>query len=146
MPGKINPVIPEVVNQVAYVVIGNDITVTMCAEGGQLQLNPFEPTIGYCTLSSIRYLTSAINTLSERCIAGIEADEARCREIAETSVGLVTALVPVIGYEVAARIAKRALLEKRRIGDIVLEEGILGASAIDRALSADAMTNPTSIK
>lgn len=142
MPGKINPVIPEVVNQVAYLVIGHDITITMCAEGGQLQLNPFEPTIGFCTLSSIHYLTSSVNTLSERCISGIEADEARCREIAETSVGLITALAPLIGYEVSARIAKRALIEKRRIVDVVLEEGVLSADAIRRALSADAMTEP----
>ena len=142
MPGKINPVIPEVVNQVAYLVIGHDITVTMCAEGGQLQLNPFEPTIGYCVLSSIRYLTSSVNTLRERCISGIEADEARCREGAEKSVGLITALAPLIGYEASARIAKRALIEKRRIVDLVLEEGVLSAEAIRTALSADAMTEP----
>lgn len=143
MPGKVNPVIPEVVNQVAYLVIGHDLTVTMCAEGGQLQLNAFEPTIGYCVLSSIRYLTSSVNTLSIRCISGIEADEARCREVAETSVGLATALAPIIGYETSARIAKRALKERRRIAELVLEEGILSAEAIERVLSADAMTRPS---
>lgn len=142
MPGKVNPVIPEVVNQVAYLVIGHDLTVTMCAEGGQLQLNAFEPTIGYCVLSSIRYLTSSVNTLSERCIAGIEADEARCREIAETSIGLATALAPFIGYETSAKIAKRALAEKRRVAELVLEEGILSADAIKKFLSADGMTKP----
>src|SRR6059058_5043830 len=79
MPGKVNPVIPEVVNQVAFLVIGHDLTVTMCAEGGQLQLNAFEPTIGYCVLSSLRTLTAAVNTLTQRCVSGIEADQDRCR-------------------------------------------------------------------
>src|SRR5438270_970026 len=92
MPGKVNPVIPEVVNQVAFMVIGHDLTVTMCAEGGQLQLNPFEPTIGYCILSSLRHLTAAITTLTNRCVLDIEADRERCRELVENSIGLVTAL------------------------------------------------------
>ncbi|MCW5679956.1 MAG: aspartate ammonia-lyase [Xanthobacteraceae bacterium] len=142
MPGKVNPVIPEVVNQVAYLVIGHDLTVTMCAEAGQLQLNAFEPTIGYCVLSSIRYLTSSINTLSARCIVGIEANETRCREVAETSVGLATALAPFIGYENSARIAKRALAENRRVAELVLEEGILSEEAVRKFLSAEAMTKP----
>src|SRR5437868_4461131 len=94
MPGKVNPVIPEVVNQVAFLVIGHDLTVTMCAEGGQLQLNAFEPTIGYCILSSLRHLTAAITTLTNRCVLDIEADRERCRELVENSIGLVTALGP----------------------------------------------------
>ena len=94
MPGKVNPVIPEVVNQVAFMVIGHDLTVTMCAEGGQLQLNAFEPTIGYCVLSSLRILTAAVNTLTRRCVLGIEADHDRCRTLVEDSIGLVTALGP----------------------------------------------------
>src|SRR3954451_7894022 len=109
MPGKVNPVIPEVVNQVAFLVIGHDLTVTLCAEGGQLQLNAFEPTIGYCVLSSLRTLTAAVNTLTQRCVAGIEADRERCRALVDDSIVVITALVPALGYEVCSHIAKRAL-------------------------------------
>jgi aspartate ammonia-lyase len=143
MPGKVNPVIPEVVNQVAYVVIGHDLTVTMCAEGGQLQLNAFEPTIGYCILSSLRMLTAAINTLTTRCVNGIEADREHCRELVENSIGLVTALGPALGYEVCSRIAKRALAEKRRVADLVLEEGLLTEAQISQLLQLEAMTRPS---
>src|SRR5437667_296267 len=107
MPGKVNPVIPEVVNQVAYMVIGHDLTVTMCAEGGQLQLNAFEPTIGYCVLSSLRTLAAAVNTLVRKCVVGIEADRERCRALVEDSIGLVTALV----YETCSRVDKQALAQ-----------------------------------
>ena len=143
MPGKVNPVIPEVVNQVAFLVIGHDLTVTMCAEGGQLQLNAFEPTIGYCTLSSLQMLTSAIDTLTRRCVAGIEADREHCRQGVENSIGLVTALGPALGYEACSHVAKRALAEKRRVADIVLEEGLLDAGQIDRLLQLEAMTRPS---
>jgi aspartate ammonia-lyase len=143
MPGKINPVIPEVVNQVAYMVIGHDLTVTMCAEGGQLQLNAFEPTIGYCLLSSLRHLCSAITTLNTRCVNGIEADREHCLELVENSIGLVTALGPTLGYEASSRIAKRALAEKRRVADIVLEEGLLTKAELDQLLKIDLMTAPS---
>ena len=143
MPGKVNPVIPEVVNQVAFMVIGNDLTVTMCAEGGQLQLNAFEPTIGYCILTSMKILTAAITTLNKRCIVGIEADRERCLALAQDSIGLVTALGPTLGYETSSRIAKRALHEKRRVADIVLEEGLMTAAELDQALRIDAMTAPS---
>jgi aspartate ammonia-lyase len=142
MPGKINPVIPEVVNQVAYLVIGHDLTITMCAEGGQLQLNAFEPTIGYCVMSSLRVLTAAINTLTRKCIVGIEADEERCRALVEDSIGLVTALVPALGYEVCSRVAKQALAQKRRVADIVLEEKLLTQEQIERLFRPEAMTAP----
>ncbi len=142
MPGKINPVIPEVVNQVAYLVIGHDLTITMCAEGGQLQLNAFEPTIGYCVMSSLRVLTAAINTLTRKCILGIEADEERCRALVEDSIGLVTALVPALGYEVCSRVAKQALAQKRRVADIVLEEKLLTPAQIERLFRPEAMTAP----
>src|ERR1700757_572914 len=115
MPGKVNPVIPEVVNQVAFMVIGHDMTVTMCAEGGQLQLNAFEPTIGYCVLTSLRTLTAAIDTLTRRCVVGIEADRGRALANVENSIGLVTALAPALGYEASSRIAKRALSEGRKV-------------------------------
>jgi len=143
MPGKVNPVIPEMVNQVAFMVIGHDLTVTMCAEGGQLQLNAFEPTIGYCLLASLRYLTAAITTLTTRCVNGIEADRERCRALVEDSIGLVTALTPTLGYEVSSRVAKRALNEKRRVADIVLEEGLLTREQLNELLKLEAMTAPS---
>ena len=143
MPGKVNPVIPEMVNQVAFMVVGHDMTVTMCAEGGQLQLNAFEPTIGYCLLSSLRHLTAAITTLTTRCINGIEADRERCRALVEDSIGLVTALNPTLGYETSSRIAKRALNEKRKVADIVMEEGLLTRQQLDELLKLEAMTAPS---
>ncbi|MCP1558354.1 UNVERIFIED_ORG: aspartate ammonia-lyase [Methylobacterium sp. SuP10 SLI 274] len=143
MPGKVNPVIPEVVNQVAYMVIGHDLTVTLCAEGGQLQLNAFEPTIGYCVLSSLRMLTAAIDTLTKRCIDGIEADRERCRSLVQGSIGLVTALAPTLGYEASSRIARRALKENRAVADLVLEEGLLTEAQLNGLLELEAMTHPT---
>ena len=143
MPGKVNPVIPEVVNQVAFLVIGHDLTVTMCAEGGQLQLNAFEPTIGYCVLSSLRTLTAAVNTLTQRCVSGIEADQDRCRSLVEDSIGLVTALGPALGYEASSRVAKRALAEKRRVADVVLEEKLLTPEQLEHLLRIEAMTAPS---
>jgi aspartate ammonia-lyase len=142
MPGKVNPVIPEVVSQVAYLVIGQDLTVTMCAEGGQLQLNAFEPTIGYCVLTSLRTLTAAIDTLTRRCIVGIEADRERCLALVEDSIGLVTALGPRLGYETSSRIAKRALVERRRVAELVLEEGLMTEAELKDALGLEAMTRP----
>lgn len=143
MPGKVNPVIPEVVNQVAYIVIGHDLTVTMCAEGGQLQLNAFEPTIGYCLLSSLRHLTAAVTTLRARCVEGIEADRDHCRALVENSIGLVTALGPVLGYEASSRVARRALAEGRKVAEIVLEEGLLSPDRLETLLRADNMTAPS---
>ena len=143
MPGKVNPVIPEVVNQVAYLVIGHDLTVTMCAEGGQLQLNAFEPTIGYCVLTSLRVLTAAIGTLTTRCVSGIEANRERCMEMVENSIGLVTALGPALGYEACSRIARRALAENRRVADLVIEEGLLDAAQLGELLKLEAMTRPS---
>lgn len=142
MPGKINPVIPEVVNQVAYLVAGHDLTITMCAEGGQLQLNPFEPMIGYCLLSSTKLLTAAVDTLRSRCIAGVEADIERCRALSENNIGVVTALVPVLGYDVCSALAKRALAEGRKIADLVLEERRLAPETLADLLRPDRLTRP----
>jgi aspartate ammonia-lyase len=142
MPGKVNPVIPEVVNQVAFMVIGHDLTVTMCAEGGQLQLNAFEPTIGYCILSSLRTLTAAISTLTRKCVNGIEVDQERCQALLDNSIGLVTALVPTLGYETCSRVAKQALAQNRRVADILLEEKLLTPEQLSRLFRADAMTAP----
>jgi aspartate ammonia-lyase len=146
MPGKVNPVIPEVVNQVAFLVVGHDMTVTMCAEGGQLQLNPFEPTIGYCVLNSVRMLTNAVETLRVRCIEGIEVDRERCESLVRGSIGLVTALVPALGYEASSRIAKRALAENRSVAEIVLDEGLLTEVQLNELLQLEAMTRPSRAK
>jgi aspartate ammonia-lyase len=146
MPGKVNPVIPEVVNQVAFLVIGHDLTVTMCAEGGQLQLNAFEPTIGYCVLNSLRMLTAAVETLRTRCVEGIEVDRERCESLVRGSIGLVTALVPALGYEASSRVARRALAEKRSVAEIVLDEGLLTKIQLNELLQLEAMTRPSRAK
>lgn len=146
MPGKVNPVIPEVVNQVAFMVIGHDLTVTMCAEGGQLQLNAFEPTIGYCILSSLRHLKAAIETLRLRCVEGITANREHCRELVENSIGLVTALGPALGYEKSSHIARRALAENRKIAELVLEEGLLTPFQLEEMLRIETMTAPSRAK
>jgi aspartate ammonia-lyase len=143
MPGKVNPVIPEVVSQVAFLVIGHDLTVTMCAEAGQLQLNAFEPTIGYSILTSLRMLTAGIDTLTRRCVNGIEADRERARSLVENSIGLVTALGPVLGYDTCSRIARRALVEGRRVADIILEEGLLTEAQLSELLHLETMTRPS---
>ncbi len=143
MPGKVNPVIPEVVSQVAYLVIGHDLTVTMCAEAGQLQLNAFEPTIGFCILTSVRTLTAAIDTLTRRCVNGIEADRARCLSLVENSIGLVTALGPVLGYETCSRIARRALDEGRTVAEVILDEKLLTETQLGELLKLETMTRPS---
>ena len=142
MPGKVNPVIPEVVNQVAFQVIGNDLTITLAAEAGQLQLNVMEPIISFAIFESLDMLTAAVKTLSERCIRGITANVERCREMVEGSIGLVTAMVPVIGYELASEVAKEALTTSRSVREILLDRGVLTAEELDRLLSPEAMTSP----
>ncbi|WP_246957147.1 aspartate ammonia-lyase [Brachybacterium sp. Marseille-Q7125] len=142
MPGKVNPVIPEVVNQVAFEVIGNDLTVTFAAEGGQLQLNAFEPVIVFNILESTRVMTRAMQTLTERCIVGIEPNTERLEEYVSRSIGLVTALVPVIGYAPATEIAQKALVENRPVKELVLEAGLLDEAHLNSLLSAEAMTKP----
>ena len=109
MPGKINPVIPEVVNQIAFKVIGNDLTVTLAAEAGQLQLNVFEPVTVESLFESIEMLKNGMMTLKQKCVDGITANEDRCRSLVENSIGLVTALNPVLGYEKSTQLAKEAL-------------------------------------
>jgi aspartate ammonia-lyase len=134
MPGKVNPVIPEVVNQVCFDVIGSDVTVTMAAEAGQLQLNAFEPIIAFRLLRSIDSLRNACHVLRTRCVEGITANTKRMRELVERSVGIVTALVPVIGYERASAVAKEALESGRGVYEIVLERGLLAREELDRLL------------
>ncbi len=142
MPGKINPVIPEVVNQVAFLVIGHDVTVTMAAEAGQLELNAFEPVIFYQLFESLRALTGAVKTLSENCIVGIVANRERCAEWVNRSVGIVTALNPYIGYLKAAEIAKESLKTGESIRSIVLREGLMDETTLDRVLDPLVLTEP----
>jgi aspartate ammonia-lyase len=143
MPGKVNPVIPEVVNQVCFDVIGADVTVTMAAEGGQLQLNVFEPVIAYRLLSSISELRNACIVLRERCVEGITANPDRMKWFVENSIGIVTALVPVLGYETATEIAKLSLDTGKGVYEIVLERGLMTRAELDRVLNPEAMTGQT---
>ena len=139
MPGKVNPVIPEVVNQVCFDVIGGDVTVTIAAEAGQLQLNVFEPVIAYRLLQSIETMRNAFGVLRSRCVDGITANPDRMRWFLEHSIGVVTALVPAIGYERATEIAKSALETGRGVYDLVLERGLLTREQLDHLLNPEAM-------
>ena len=142
MPGKVNPVIPEVINQVAFLIIGNDMTVTMAAEGGQLELNAFEPIIFYCLFQSIGTLTYAVHTFVANCVTGITANEERCRELVESSVGVITALTPHIGYQHAADIAKRAIVTGQSVRKLILQEKLLTEEEIDTILDPMNLTKP----
>jgi aspartate ammonia-lyase len=140
MPGKINPVIPEVVSQVAFNIIGNDFTITMAAEAGQLELNAFEPVIFYNLFESIETLKNATMTFVDNCITGITANKERCEELLNSSVGIATALCPYIGYKKAADIAKKALKTGGQVKDIVLKEGILTPKQLEQILNPFSMT------
>ena len=144
MPGKVNPVIPEVVNQVCFDVIGGDMTVTMAAEAGQLQLNVFEPVIAYRLLRSIETLENSCVVLRKRCVEGITPNPARMRQFVEQSIGIVTALVPQIGYEHATSVAKEALDTGKGVYEIVMARGLLTREQLDRALDPESMTGPQS--
>jgi len=146
MPGKINPVIPEVFNQIAYQVIGNDLTVTMASEAGQLQLNVMEPVIAFQLYQSIDIMRNGMIVLANRCIQGITANREVCRRYVENSVGIVTALNPYIGYENSTRLAKEALDTGKSIYDLVLEKGFLTKEQIDRILSPEEMIRPRRVK
>ncbi len=139
MPGKVNPVIPEVVNQVCFDAIGGDVTVTMAAEAGQLQLNVFEPVIAYRLLRTISSMRNACVVLREKCVEGITANPERMRHFVEMSIGIVTALVPEIGYEKCTEIAKEALASGRGVYELVLEKKWMTKEALDRALNPAAM-------
>src|SRR5437868_10263449 len=140
MPVKVNTVIAEVMNQVCFDVIGGDVTVTIAAEAGQLQLNVFEPVIAYRLLRSIDTLKNACVVLRERCVKGITANPSRMRQFVEHSIGIVTALVPVIGYEHATSVAKEALDTDRGVYEIVMARGLLTREQLDRILDPDTMT------
>ena len=140
MPGKVNPVIPEVVSQVAFLVIGNDMTIAMAAEGGQLELNAFEPVIFYKLFESIICLSNAIKTLTENCIIGITANREHCEALVYGSVGVVTALCPYLGYKKSAEIAKEALAKNIPIRDLVLQYGLMDEETLSKILNPYAMT------
>ncbi len=142
MPGKVNPVIPEVVSQIAFKVIGNDLTVTLAAEGGQLELNVFEPVIVQSLFESIEMLKNGMMTLKEKCIDGITANEARCRELVEKSIGIVTALNPALGYETCTKLAKEALETNRGVYELVLERKLLSKAELDDLLKPENMIKP----
>jgi len=140
MPGKVNPVIPEVTNQVCFKVIGNDTAVTFAAEAGQLQLNVMEPVIAQCILESQTWLINAMNTLRTKCIDGITVNADHCYEMVKHSIGIVTALNPYIGYKTSTKVAKEALETGRSVYDLVLEHGYMTKEKLDEALDPKAMT------
>ncbi|WP_416986556.1 aspartate ammonia-lyase [Streptomyces sp. T028] len=142
MPGKVNPVIPEVVNQVAFRVIGNDVTVTMAAEAGQLQLNAFEPVIAHSLFESLSHLTAACRTLADRCVAGITANAEHLRRSVEQSIGVITALNPHIGYTAATSIAAEALVTGRSVLSLVVARGLLTEAELTEVLSPQRLVRP----
>jgi aspartate ammonia-lyase len=146
MPGKVNPVIPEVMNQVAFEVIGNDMTVTMASEAGQLQLNAFEPIMGWSLFKSISHLSNACLTLQAHCVAGIEANHELLARRVRESITLVTALNPIIGYEKAALIAKTALASGAPIDKVAQSLGILSEEEVERLLVPEHLTQPLRAK
>lgn len=142
MPGKVNPVIAEVVNQVAFNVIGNDVTITMAAEAGQLELNAFEPIVFYCMFQSIDTLEYAVQTFVDNCITGITANETRCRYLVENSVGIITAICPHVGYQKAADIAKKALKTGESVRNLILQEKLMTPEDLNKILDPVQMTEP----
>ncbi|GAU06374.1 aspartate ammonia-lyase [Burkholderia stabilis] len=143
MPGKVNPVIPEVMNQIAFEVIGNDVTVSFAAEAGQLQLNAFEPIIAHSLFKSVTHLRNGCLTLAERCVKGITANAEHLRASVENSIGIVTALNPYIGYANATSVAMEAHASGGRVYDIVLERGLLSRQQLDEILKPEGLTQPT---
>ena len=142
MPGKVNPVVPEMVNEVCYKVIGNDLTVTFAAEAGQLQLNAMEPVIAEAILESITYLSRAMDALSQKCVDGITANEDVCHDLVMKSIGIVTALNPYIGYKNSAMIAKEALKTGKGVYELVLEHKVLPKEKLDEILDPQNMIEP----
>jgi aspartate ammonia-lyase len=142
MPGKVNPVIPEVVNQIAFEVIGNDVTVTMAAEAGQLQLNAFEPIIAHSLFKAIQHLAAGIRTLNERAVKGITANPERARRLLDESTALVTALSPILGYARSSEIAREALATGERVYDLVLSKGWMTREQLDELLKPERLTKP----
>lgn len=145
MPGKVNPVIPEVMNQIAYKVIGNDMCVAMSCEAAQMELNAMEPVMAQCCFESAEIMMNGFDTLRVNCIDGIKANEDVCRGYVHNSIGVVTALNPVIGYKNSTKIAKEALATGRSVYDLVLEHGILTKEDLDTILSPENMIKPVKL-
>jgi aspartate ammonia-lyase len=145
MPWKVNPVIPEMASEVCYQVIGNDLVVTLAAEAGQLELNPYLPIIAFNLFESTRMLRNVMFTLSRRCIMGITANSERCLSMARNSLGLATALTPYIGYDKASEIAKEAFVTGKSVYDLVMERGVLSKRQLDKLLSPESMIKPRRI-
>ena len=146
MPGKVNPVIPEVVNQVCFRAIGSDLTVTMAAEAGQLQLNVMEPVIAYCILDCQTMFMNAAHTLREQCVEGITVNEPECRAFVERSIGLVTALNPVIGYDKSTELATEALRTGKGVVELIREKELLTEEQIAAVMDPASMTGQTRVE
>ena len=142
MPGKVNPVIPEVVNQVAFNIFGNDVTIEAAAEAGQLELNAFEPIIFYNLFHSIEQISGAVRTFVDNCIVGITANEAHCRHMVEHSVGIITAITPYVGYGKAAEVAKEAIKTGRPVRQLIVEKKLLSKEQVKTILDPYEMTEP----
>ncbi len=142
MPGKVNPVIPEVMNQIAFKVIGNDLTVTLAAEAGQLELNAMEPVIVQSIFESIDMLINGMRVLKNKCVDGITANEKRCEELVRKSIGIVTALNPILGYETCTQLAKEALIGDRGVYNLVIEKQLLSKEKLDYYLAPENMIEP----
>jgi fumarate hydratase class II len=142
MPGKVNPVMCEVVTQVAAQVIGNDAAVSIGAQGGRLELNVMVPLVAHNVLQSVDILASAMRLFAERCVDGLEADADRCRELAERSPSLATALAPLLGYDRAARLARESMRTGRRLEDLALEQGLLTRDQAEQVFDLRRMTEP----
>ena len=145
MPGKVNPVIPEVMSQVCYKVMGNDLTVTLAGDAAQMELNAMEPVMAQCCFESVELLINGMNTFRTRCIEGIQANKERCMSYIRNSIGIVTALNPIIGYKNSTKIAKQAMETGRGVYDLVLENGILSKEDLDTILSPENMIKPVNL-
>jgi aspartate ammonia-lyase len=142
MPGKVNPVMPEAINQIAFEVVGNDITITFAAEAGQLQLNAFEPIIAHSLFKSVKHLRNGCLLLAEKCVDGITANRDRLKSIVENSIGIVTALNPHIGYVNATEVAQKALITGESVYQLVLAKGLLTKAQLDEILKPAMLTRP----
>jgi aspartate ammonia-lyase len=142
MPAKVNPVIPEVVNQVAFKVVGNDVTITMAAEAGQLELNVMEPVIGQCMFESLSLLHSACDTLRKKCVMGITANKERCEEYVHNSIGIVTYLNPLIGHHEGDIVGKIAAETGKSVREVVLARGLLTEAQLDSIFSVENLKHP----
>jgi aspartate ammonia-lyase len=142
MPGKVNPVMPEAINQIAFEVVGNDITITFAAEAGQLQLNAFEPIIAHSLFKSVKHLRNGCLLLAEKCVNDITANRERLKFIVENSIGIVTALNPHIGYVNATEIAQKALITGASVYELVLAKGLLTRLQLDEILKPAMLTCP----